>query len=144
LLGMSKLRPIHKKLAVEWSAETLKWTFSGGAPMAEVERRKKRRFSTSLPVTLLNATEQSEIPGITRDVSAAGTYVYIEADEFPQSVSLECILLLPREMTFAEPSSIRCKARVVRVDARESGGIGVALRINSYEFLRSGSESRMT
>jgi c-di-GMP-binding flagellar brake protein YcgR len=104
--------------------------------MAEVERRLKARFSISLPVALRSENQESEIPGITRDISANGTYVYIEADEFAEAAPVDCILLLPREVTLGEPSSIRCKAQVVRVDARESGGLGIALQIDSYEFLR--------
>jgi PilZ domain len=106
-----------------------------GALMAEAERRTTRRFSTSLPVALRSATQEFNIRGITRDVSKAGAYVYAETGDFTEGASVELILVLPGEVTLAEAIRVLCKARVVRVNTRQSGGVGVALQIDSYEFL---------
>lgn len=88
-----------------------------------------------LPVTLGSPPHESEVPAITKDVSVAGIYIHAESGDLTVGAQSEFVLLLPGEVTLGESIRVHCKGRVVRVDARESGGGGVALQIESYQFL---------
>jgi hypothetical protein len=103
--------------------------------MAEPERRKRRRFSMSLPVTLHGSGLTMEIAAKTRDISAAGLYVYVESGELTEGHSVEFVLHLPSEITLSESVRVLCQGRVVRIDQPQPTRTGVALQIDSYEFL---------
>jgi hypothetical protein len=100
------------------------------------EQRATRRFSLQLPVSVSDANGgMSEIPTMTRDVSARGVCFFLD-----QSVAvgsrIEFTLTLPPEVTLTEHLSVRCKGRVVRVDSpAPNGKVPVAAMIEQYEFL---------
>jgi hypothetical protein len=104
--------------------------------MVEVERRRTRRFSVSLPVLFRGDTPQrGELSGVTRDVSSAGAYIYMDGLEMTQDASVDFVLELPPEITLAAPVKVLCTARVVRVDRSGGDRTGLALQIKRYQFL---------
>ena len=103
-----------------------------------IERRSSRRFTMTLPLTVRSSEPGGrEQQGRTRDVSFRGLYFFSEA-EFEPGSPLEFVLTLPREITLAGDVNIRCFAQVVRTEA-DNGQVGVAARINRYEFLPAGT-----
>lgn len=102
-----------------------------------MERRAARRFSMTLPVKVRFPAESgvAEENGQTRDVSFRGLYFLI-GSALEAGSSIEFVLTLPQQITLAGDVHIRCYARVLRVEASETGR-GVAARIERYEFLPS-------
>ena len=100
-----------------------------------IERRASRRFTMSLPLTVLSPgpSGAAEQHGRTRDVSFQGLYFLIDA-RFETGSEIEFILTLPKEITQASDVHIRCFGQVVRVE-EHNGARGVAARIERYEFL---------
>lgn len=100
-----------------------------------IERRATRRFTMMLPVKvrLPESGDGSERSGETRDVSYRGLYFLTEASVQP-GAAIEFVLTLPQQITLAGDVHIRCYARVLRVEPRNSRS-GVAARIDRYEFL---------
>ena len=107
--------------------------------MADVERRERRRFSLSLPVTVrvIDEAAGSEIRGLTRDVSSAGAFIFLQAPQFPPCESVELTLELPPEITLVGALKVRCRARVLRVERSPEGVIGIAVQISAFDFLPS-------
>ena len=101
----------------------------------EMERRASRRIMMSLPVQVRyeTSTDCIEHRTVTRDVSFRGLY-FLAASSYQAGSPIEFILTLPKEITLAGDVHIRCYARVVRVEERDSAR-GVATRIDRYEFL---------
>ena len=93
------------------------------------ERRKLTRFAVSAPVRLMmgHGTDCSEFETLTRDLSADGAYIYLDASDFGvgEHVTVEIDLRVPGTQ---DDSYAVCRAPMVgtgevrRVDAR-----GVAL-----------------
>ncbi len=100
-----------------------------------IERRATRRFTMMLPVKvrLPESGDEAERAGETRDVSYRGLYFLTEGSVVPGS-AIEFVLTLPQQITLAGDVHIRCYARVLRVEPRNSR-CGVAARIDRYEFL---------
>src|SRR5690348_8588649 len=100
------------------------------------DRRSGPRFSLCLPARVRDRQSDSG-PAITRDVSHSGSYIYLDpAQDLAEGARLELVLQLPAEITGDAPVSVLCQADVVRIDRGFSRRIGVAVRINSYEFCR--------
>jgi hypothetical protein len=98
------------------------------------ERREARRFLMSLPMRVVSrAAKTFELYGNTRDVSYRGLYFIAEA-EFAVGNDIEFVLTLPPKVSSAGDVDIRCRGKVVRVEARANGHMGVAARIEGYEF----------
>lgn len=100
-----------------------------------VERRAARRFSMALPLKVKFTSDSGTVerPGETRDVSFRGLYFMID-EKVDAGSLIEFVLTLPQQITLAGDVYIRCFARVVRVETRNSHR-GVAARIERYEFL---------
>jgi len=95
------------------------------------DQRSIRRFNMKLPVTVQSEGEAYE--ATTRDVSARGVFIQMDADLAPDS-PLEFTLTLPPEITMTRSVRVHCTGRVLRV-VRESGGpIGVVAMIDTYKF----------
>lgn len=69
----------------------------------------------------------------TRDVSFRGVY-FLTDTPVEAGSPLELVLTLPQQITLAGDVRIRCFGNVIRVEERENQ-LGVALRIDRYEFL---------
>jgi hypothetical protein len=98
---------------------------------AQDERRKKQRFPLELPV-VVSLNRGSEIRGVSRDVSSAGVFFYV--DDWPLAASsIQFKMILPREITQSENMRAACIGRVVRVErGSETARTGIAATIDSY------------
>ncbi|HEV2340392.1 MAG TPA: PilZ domain-containing protein [Candidatus Acidoferrales bacterium] len=99
------------------------------------DRRTARRFHMALPlqVRYMNNGASHEESAQTRDVSFRGVY-FLTDTPVEAGSPLELVLTLPQQITLAGDVRIRCFGNVIRVEERENQ-LGVALRIDRYEFL---------
>ncbi len=109
-------------------------------PEPGLEQRATRRFPLKLPVMVKSSGGGTDASALTRDVSARGVCFYIDSPEVERGANIEFTLTLPSEITLTEPIRVRCRGRVVRVEADAfAGKAAVAAQIERYEFI---SESR--
>lgn len=101
------------------------------------DRREARRFTMSLPVCVLVAENQGqEVPVQMRDVSYRGLY-FFAADKFEAGKQIAFVITLPENVTNSGNVKIRCHGEVVRVEPSAIGNVGIAARIERYEFISS-------
>ncbi len=97
------------------------------------QKRKAARFPLQESVTAQWSNGGiHEAAGVTRDVSRLGIFFY--ADSAPElHAQMEVVLTLPTEVTGAQPRTVLCKGRVVRVErpSGEDGKVGVAVEFYS-------------
>jgi PilZ domain len=99
------------------------------------DRREARRFSMSLPMRVLPREARSkELRANTRDVSYRGLY-FVSETKFDVGNPIEFVLTLPQKVSASGEVDIRCVGQVVRVEAGTNGTMGVAAKIERYEFL---------
>jgi hypothetical protein len=99
------------------------------------ERRVARRFTMSLPLRVLPSEPlSSEFRTQTRDVSYQGLYFLAQA-KFEVGSEIEFVLTLPQQVSQNGAVDIRCRGQIVRVEATSNGQMGVAAKIERYEFL---------
>ncbi|MBV9179968.1 MAG: PilZ domain-containing protein [Acidobacteria bacterium] len=100
-----------------------------------VERRASHRFTQYQIAVQLRALDGTMGAGFTLDLSCRGALV---RTDFPVSLGqmLEMSLVMPSEITLAEDMSVRCRARVLRLEHdQDAGKAAVAVKIEHYEFL---------
>lgn len=104
--------------------------------MAEgADRREARRFTMSLPMRVLpRAEHSSELQATTRDVSYRGLY-FLADTQFEVGTQIEFVLRLPQKISQNGDVDIRCQGQVVRVESTSNGSVGIAAKIERYEFL---------
>ena len=103
------------------------------------ERREARRFNMTLPMRVLPRDRgDHESQGQTRDVSYRGLYFLSEAGFEPGS-EIDFVLTLPPQAATTGEVSIRCQGVIVRVEPTENGRVGVAAKIQRYEFVPAAS-----
>lgn len=118
-------------------------------PPVRVERRVGQRFPYLLPVSLRQAAAAIEGVGFTQDVSSRGVFLLTDAP-LAEGSEVELTLRMPSEITLGETMPVRCKGhilRVVRPMVTRAGGeekIGVAVRLECYEYLPTDAESSGT
>ncbi len=99
------------------------------------DRREARRFVMTLPVRVLAHDANSpELRANTRDVSYRGLYFLTEAS-FDDGSEIDFIITLPQQMISVGDVNIRCHGKVVRVERGDNGRMGIAARIDRYEFV---------
>jgi hypothetical protein len=99
------------------------------------DRREARRFTMTLPVRVLARDANGpELKAHTRDVSYRGLYFLSEA-RFESGSEIDFILTLPQQMISAGDVNIRCHGKVVRVESSDNGRVGIAAKIDRYEFV---------
>jgi hypothetical protein len=99
------------------------------------ERREARRFNMSLPMRVLpRDRHDSELSGQTRDVSYRGLY-FLSESSFEPGAQIDFVLTLPQQVSGAGDVSIRCQGQIVRVEPSDNGRIGIAAKIQRYEFV---------
>jgi PilZ domain len=99
------------------------------------DRREARRFSMRLPMRVLPREARSEeLRANTRDVSYRGLY-FVSETKFDVGSPIEFVLTLPQQISASGEVDIRCSGQVVRVEAGTNGTMGVAAKIERYEFL---------
>jgi hypothetical protein len=101
------------------------------------DRREARRFNMTLPLRLLPTDSNSpELQAQTRDVSYRGLY-FLAAAQFKLGSVIEFVITLPEQVTRSSDVNIRCHGQVVRVEPTQNGRMGVAAKIDRYEFLHA-------
>jgi hypothetical protein len=99
------------------------------------DRREARRFNMTLPLRVLpNEPHGSELIAQTRDVSYRGLYFLAEI-KFPVGSEIEFVITLPEQVTQSGDVNIRCLGQIVRVEPTSNGRMGIAAKIERYEFM---------
>jgi hypothetical protein len=122
------------------------------APPVRVERRAGQRFPYLLPVSFRDLADGREGMGFTQDVSSRGVFFFTDVPLRADSV-IELTLNMPSEITLGESMRVRCRAKVLRVVGHEASAahsfsgtaraetkIGVAVRLECYEYLPESAE----
>jgi hypothetical protein len=105
-------------------------------PDRQQERRKMARLAMKVLVKVEIPGTKAQIIAETRNVSSQGIYFCAQMTGLEVGQELECVLVLPKEMTLASQLSfVNCRGRVLRLtpDPREDC-VGVAMEINSLDF----------
>lgn len=97
------------------------------------EQRTIRRFNMQIPV-IVQAKDGEAIEGTTRDVSARGVFILMNA-EMEEDSPLEFTLTLPAEITMTRSVRVHCTGRVLRVARQDDGPVGVVAMIDNYRFV---------
>jgi hypothetical protein len=99
------------------------------------DRRGARRFTMSLPIRVLPREAHSrELQAHTRDVSYRGLY-FLADTPFEIGSEIEFVLSLPQKVSQDGDVDIRCRGQVVRVESTSNGAVGIAAKIERYEFM---------
>jgi hypothetical protein len=99
------------------------------------DRREARRFNMTLPLRVLpHKSHGSELTAQTRDVSYRGLYFLAET-KFPIGSEIEFVITLPEQVTQSNDVNIRCLGQIVRVEPTSNGKLGIAAKIERYEFM---------
>jgi len=121
-------------------------------PPVRVERRVGQRFPYLLPLSLRKAEASLDGVGFTQDVSSRGVFLLTDTP-LTEGDEIELTLRLPSEITLGESMPVRCYGRVLRVERPVATlqvssaanpaqtRIGVAVRLERYEYLPDASES---
>lgn len=101
-------------------------------------RAPRVRTEEAVTVVYKATSHVRRLSGTMRDLSRTGVFFY--ADIRPEEgSSIQLMLTFPRDVTYADPISVRCNGRVVRVESNGTGSrIGVAVQIDSYKALAVG------
>ena len=113
-----------------------------------IERRVGQRFPYLLPLSLRQTGTSVEGLGFTQDLSSRGVFFFTDAP-LTEGAEIELTLRMPSEITLGESMPVRCRGRILRVvrPAANSDSspaepkIGVAVRLEGYEYLPESSES---
>ena len=100
-----------------------------------IERRSAQRFNAYQVAVSLHTLDGRTGAGFTLDLSSRGALLWtdlpLRADEV-----VDMTLVMPSEITLAEQMSVRCRARVMRLQTdSEQGKSAVAVKIEHYDFL---------
>jgi hypothetical protein len=122
-------------------------------PPVRVERRVGQRFSYLLPVALRQPSVSIEGLGFTQDLSSRGVFFFTDAP-LQEGAEIELTLRMPSEITLGESMPVRCRGRILRLvkptgataqdsvhAVRAETKIGVAVRLEGYEYLSEPTES---
>jgi hypothetical protein len=127
-------------------------------PEGQVERRAGQRFSFLLPVSVRDVLTGAEAHGFTQDISSRGVFFFTEM-ALNEGAPIELTLNMPSEITLGATMRVRCRGRVLRVVRPSIKGfpvasasaqspaetkIGVAVRLEGYEYLPDAEESGVT
>jgi PilZ domain len=120
-------------------------------PPVGVERRVGQRFPYLLPLSLRQLAESLEGVGFTQDLSSRGVFFFTDAP-LTEGAEIEITLRMPSEITLGENMPVRCRGRILRVirpsaqsiSSRAEAKIGVAVRLEGYEYLTESSQSSAT
>jgi PilZ domain len=102
-----------------------------------MERRATRRFRIKLPLMVrwANRSGNWETQAESEDITSRGVYFFLPA-EIEKGSSVEVIIVMPHQITLAEPVRVRCRGRVGRTEIKDTDRVGVVVEIQQYRFLR--------
>ena len=119
-------------------------------PPVQVERRVGQRFPYLLPLSLRQPAASLEGVGFTQDLSSRGVFFFTDSP-LTEGTEIEITLRMPSEITLGESMSVRCRGRILRVvrpsaklssdTSHAEAKIGVAVRLDGYEYLPESSDS---
>lgn len=116
-------------------------------PPVGIERRVGQRFPYLLPLSLRQPGTTIEGVGFTQDLSSRGVF-FFTSSPLTEGSEIELTLRMPSEITLGESMPVRCRGhilRIVRPSASDSSAaapkIGVAVRLEGYEYLPESTES---
>jgi hypothetical protein len=122
-------------------------------PPVRVERRVGQRFPYLLSISLRQIMPFVEGLGFTQDLSSRGVFFFTDV-ALQQGAEIEITLRMPSEITLGESMRVRCRGHILRVvkpAASDSSApllaerkIGVAVRLECYEYLSEVAESSTT
>jgi hypothetical protein len=106
------------------------------------ERRATRRLRMKLPMTVrwTNRSGNGEAQTESENITSRGVY-FLLPTKIENGSSVELVVVLPHEITLAEPVPVRCHGVVRRTETREMGRVGVVAGIESYVFLRQDKDT---
>ncbi|PYU19344.1 MAG: hypothetical protein DMG30_24500 [Acidobacteria bacterium] len=101
-----------------------------------MERRANRRFRMKLPMRArwTNLLGDWEAQAECEDIASRGVYFFLPA-EIENGSSVELVIVMPHEITLAEPVRVRCRGRVRRTKIEAMDRVGVVVEIQRYQFL---------
>jgi hypothetical protein len=99
-----------------------------------IERRVGQRFELHLPLAV--HFDGRTVHGFTRDLGGRGVFFYTEA-ALADGSGVELTFTMPSEVTLAESMRVRCRGHVLRVSASDGEKNGIAVRLDSYQYLPS-------
>jgi hypothetical protein len=106
-------------------------TTSTSAASSE-DRRSSQRVPVRVPVKVRDAG--GEHPGLTRDLSSKGIFLYSESGMKAGS-KLELVIMLPPGMGMGPGGWTLCEASVVRVEKSDGKGMGIAATLDRIALL---------
>ncbi len=121
-------------------------------PPVRVERRVGQRFPYLLPLSLGQIAPAVQGLGFTQDLSSRGVFFFTDVP-LQEGAEIEITLRMPSEITLGENMRVRCRGHILRVTkpAHDSSNlalaeskIGVAVRLEGYEYLSEAAESSAT
>jgi len=119
-------------------------------PPVGIERRVGQRFPYLIALSLRLPGTTIEGVGFTQDLSSRGVFFFTSAPLTAGS-EIELTLRMPSEITLGESMPVRCRGHILRVvqpaspfDSSPDPKIGVAVRLEGYEYLPESSESAAT
>jgi PilZ domain len=99
------------------------------------DRREARRFNMTLPLRVLpHEPNGTVLSAQTRDVSYRGLYFLAETN-FDIGSEIEFVITLPHQVNQNGDVNIRCLGQIVRVESTNNGRMGIAAKIERYEFM---------
>jgi len=115
-------------------------------PPVRVERRVGQRFPYAVAVSIHEPKNSLKGVGFTQDLSSRGAFFFTEMP-LTEGSEIELTLEMPSEITLGESMPVCCRGRVLRIVRPVTGSaadsakkIGVAVRLESYEYLKVSPE----
>ncbi|MFZ0686218.1 MAG: PilZ domain-containing protein [Terriglobales bacterium] len=96
------------------------------------DRRLSQRMPVRVPVKVRDGS--GEHPGLTRDLSSSGIFLYSES-EMKAGSKLELVIMLPPGLGLGPGGWTLCEASVVRAEAAGDKGLGIAATIDRIALL---------
>lgn len=97
------------------------------------EQRSSHRVPVQTPVKV-RKSDGSETPGLTRDLSSNGIFLYSETGMAAGS-KLELVVMLPPGLGMGPGGWALCQASVVRVEQAGAKEVGIAATLDRIELL---------
>ena len=101
-----------------------------------LERRVGQRFDVHIPLSI--SIEGRTVTGFTQNASGRGVFLFTEA-ELAEGSTVELTFTMPSEITLTESMRVRCRGRVLRCSQSSAEKHGVAVQLDSYEYLPAGA-----
>ena len=67
--------------------------------------------------------------------SAIADFTFLQKYKFPVGSEIEFVITLPEQVTQSGDVNIRCLGQIVRVEPTSNGRMGIAAKIERYEFM---------